>query len=429
MKKLVIVGIPLLVLSLIIGSLGCAEEEEVEEVEARFTASSTSGSPPLEVQFTDQSKGEISDWEWDFDNDGTVDSTAQNPSHTYDTIGEYTVSLEVSGPDGTDTETKVNYIEVAYETEFTLRLTHITPPESPLGQIAQEFADLVNEETDGRVEVEVYPNGILYSAGTQWEATVTGAVDLVLMSSYFALGELSYLSILYLLGMYEDYEHVDLITRSPELNARVAADLEAKGIHHLGMPNYTFLSAYFNSVKEITVRKDMAGLRFGLRTGSPTLHTDDYAEVVTVEVAPAELLTSLSTGVIDIYTANPSVAVSQMVWEYGAEHAWIGAGGCMNMMLAMNLESWNDLPADIQGIITNEVMPEIMDLSYQIMVDEEDSAIETLSQQLQSVNFETEDDRVAMWEWAQDHPVVMGMKAQAGPEIVQLIEDLRPSLD
>ncbi|TET87604.1 MAG: hypothetical protein E3J34_01775, partial [Dehalococcoidia bacterium] len=71
MKKLVIVGIPLLLLSLIIGSLGCAEEEEVEEVEARFAASSTSGSPPLEVQFTDQSRGEITDWEWDFDNDGT----------------------------------------------------------------------------------------------------------------------------------------------------------------------------------------------------------------------------------------------------------------------------------------------------------------------------------------------------------------------
>jgi len=428
MKKLVIVGIPLLLLSLIIGSLGCAEEEEAEQAEARFAASPRSGSPPLEVQFTDQSQGEITDWEWDFDNDGTVDSTAQNPSNTYDTIGEYTVSLEVSGPGGADTETKVNYIEVAYETEFTLRLTHITPPESPLGLIAQEFADLVDEYTDGRVEVEVYPSGILYRAGTQWEATVTGAVDLVLMSSYFALGELPYLSILYLLGMYEDYEHADLVTRSPELNARVAADLEAKGIHHLGMPNYTFLSAYVNTVKEITVRKDMAGLRLGLRTGSSILHTDDYAEVVIVEVAPAELLTSLSTGVIDIYTVNPSVAVSEMVWEYGAEHAWIGAGGCMNMMLSMNLDSWNDLPADIQDIITDEVMPEIMDLSYQLMVDEEDSAIETLSQHLQSVNFETVEDRATMWEWAQDHPVVIGMKTVAGSELVQLIEDLRPSL-
>ena len=86
-------------------------------VVAAFTASPVSGRPPLEVQFTDQSAeqstGEVTAWEWDFDNDGTVDSTEQNPSYTYGSVGTYSVSLAVTGPEGSDTETKVDYIQVS----------------------------------------------------------------------------------------------------------------------------------------------------------------------------------------------------------------------------------------------------------------------------------------------------------------------------
>ncbi len=78
--------------------------------QAGFSASPTDGLEPLTVQFTDQSTGDISDWAWYFDNDGTVDSTAQNPSHTYETAGNYTVHLMVTGPGGSNTMTKTNYI-------------------------------------------------------------------------------------------------------------------------------------------------------------------------------------------------------------------------------------------------------------------------------------------------------------------------------
>ena len=50
---------------------------------AAFSATPTSGVAPLDVQFNDESAGDITSWEWDFDNDGTVDSTAQSPTHTY----------------------------------------------------------------------------------------------------------------------------------------------------------------------------------------------------------------------------------------------------------------------------------------------------------------------------------------------------------
>ncbi len=107
MKKIFI--IPMIIVLLVAFSLaGCADGKEAPE--AAFSASPTSGEMPLTVQFTDQSTGEVDDWAWDFGDDST--STAQSPSHTYDTAGNYTVSLEVTGPDGSDTETKTNHIAV-----------------------------------------------------------------------------------------------------------------------------------------------------------------------------------------------------------------------------------------------------------------------------------------------------------------------------
>ncbi|MHC1571345.1 MAG: PKD domain-containing protein [Methanosarcinales archaeon] len=82
---------------------------------AGFTALPRSGTAPLAVSFTDLSTSHdgISRWEWDFDGDGRVDSTAQNPIHVYDEGGTYTVSLTVHEADGDhDTETRLDYISV-----------------------------------------------------------------------------------------------------------------------------------------------------------------------------------------------------------------------------------------------------------------------------------------------------------------------------
>jgi PKD repeat protein len=80
---------------------------------AAFSADKTSGPAPLTVQFTDESTGNPTSWEWDFDNDGEVDSTQQNPSHEYTQVGTYTVKLTVTNSAGNDDEIKTNYITVS----------------------------------------------------------------------------------------------------------------------------------------------------------------------------------------------------------------------------------------------------------------------------------------------------------------------------
>ena len=82
---------------------------------ANFDADALTGRAPLTVNFSDQSTGSITSWEWDL-GDGST-STQQNPSHTYTDSGTYTVSLTATGPGGSDTETKTGYIEVKHAPE------------------------------------------------------------------------------------------------------------------------------------------------------------------------------------------------------------------------------------------------------------------------------------------------------------------------
>ncbi len=79
---------------------------------AAFSGTPLTGDTPLTVAFTDESTGAPTAWAWDFNNDGTTDSTAQSPSYTYDTPGIYTVKLTVSNALGSDEELKTNYVTV-----------------------------------------------------------------------------------------------------------------------------------------------------------------------------------------------------------------------------------------------------------------------------------------------------------------------------
>jgi len=84
---------------------------------ANFTGNPTSGPAPLTVAFTDTSTGSPTSWSWTFGDGGT--STAQNPSHTYTANGSYTVALTAANSQGSNTNTKPNYITVAQVQDYT----------------------------------------------------------------------------------------------------------------------------------------------------------------------------------------------------------------------------------------------------------------------------------------------------------------------
>jgi PKD repeat protein len=98
-----------------------ANREGVTSPSANFSATPTRGDAPVAVKFTDKSSGPITSWNWSF-GDGTS-STNANPTHTYSKPGDFTVTLTVKGPNGSDTKIRINYITV----ESKNPIVHIFP--------------------------------------------------------------------------------------------------------------------------------------------------------------------------------------------------------------------------------------------------------------------------------------------------------------
>jgi len=81
--------------------------------DADFFASPNPATPDQPITFTDLSAGSPESWSWSFGDGAT--STAQNPVHAYQAVGQYTVTLTASNGFGSDTETKSGYILITTE--------------------------------------------------------------------------------------------------------------------------------------------------------------------------------------------------------------------------------------------------------------------------------------------------------------------------
>jgi hypothetical protein len=81
---------------------------------ANFTADDpTNDTAPWTVAFDPSSStGDPTDWNWDFDGDGMVDSTEEFPTHTYAAEGTYTVSLTVINLTTANTKVRTDYVVI-----------------------------------------------------------------------------------------------------------------------------------------------------------------------------------------------------------------------------------------------------------------------------------------------------------------------------
>jgi len=84
---------------------------------ANFSASKTSGYAPLEVTFVDTSTNSPTRYFWYFGDGDT--SIKSNPQHKYVDPGEYTVTLNVTNADGSNTISKDSFIKVYTDTLLT----------------------------------------------------------------------------------------------------------------------------------------------------------------------------------------------------------------------------------------------------------------------------------------------------------------------
>lgn len=98
-----------------------------------FIGDPLSGVEPLSVAFTDLSTNSPTSWEWDFENNGSTDSTLQNPTHIYPFAGTYSVKLIATNAGGSGSLVKVSYIVVTVLPPVSPEIRWFVPPTNPNG--------------------------------------------------------------------------------------------------------------------------------------------------------------------------------------------------------------------------------------------------------------------------------------------------------
>ena len=143
---------------------------------ADFTASPTTGFLPLTVEFNNLTPSTVYFSHWDFDGDGIIDSTDENPIWTYIFPGTYTVSQWVSNGFDSDTEIKANHITAVLNPATTIYV----PNQYPSIQAA------INAAVDGAY--------IIIANGIYYENLLIEGKSITLASYFFVDGDSSHIA-------------------------------------------------------------------------------------------------------------------------------------------------------------------------------------------------------------------------------------------
>ncbi|PID27555.1 MAG: hypothetical protein CSB55_08755 [Candidatus Cloacimonadota bacterium] len=98
---------------LIIDNFSIFNDSQEAEIIADFGAIYTNCVAGEAIRFIDLSRGNITGYSWDFDNDGVADSEERDPVYTFENEGTYSVTLTVYDGEQNDSATKQSFITVS----------------------------------------------------------------------------------------------------------------------------------------------------------------------------------------------------------------------------------------------------------------------------------------------------------------------------
>jgi len=191
------------------------------------------------------------------------------------------------------------------EAQVKLRYAHVGVANAPQTQYADEVAKLVKERTNGRVDIQVFPNSQLGGVGELVDGVKSGAISMG-HHDFASLGKIvSTTAVFNTPFMYRDAAHAMRATdprQSPALQ-KINQELIEKG-------NMRIVASLFQGTRELTSKekvlspKDMQGKKY---RGVPiklwsSMLTGMGAVATPVEVS--ELATALATGLV-IGQENP----------------------------------------------------------------------------------------------------------------------------
>ena len=201
-----------------------------------------------------------------------------------------------------------------YKPEYKLSL--VIGPQTPWGQAAQKFADLVKERTGGKINIKCYFAGQLFAGMQTNEFLITrqGIADFAVGSTINWSPTIKELNLFSLPFFFPDYKHLDAV-EAGEPGKRIYKIIEEKGVLGLGWGENGYRELT-NSKHPVRKPEDLDGLKVRV-VGSP-IFIDTFRALGgnPVSINWSEALTALQQGTVD-GQENPvvSIIIPYKLWE------------------------------------------------------------------------------------------------------------------
>ncbi|WP_417254201.1 TRAP transporter substrate-binding protein [Celeribacter sp.] len=229
--------------------------------------------------------------------------------------------------------------------EMVIKFSHVTNTDKhPKGIAAQLFADRVNEEMDGKVCVEVYPNSTLYNDDQVLEAMLQGDVQMAAPSlSKFETFTKVY-RIFDLPFMFKNMDAVEEFQNS-EAGEAMKQAMVRRGL--LGLEFWHNGLKQFSANKPIMMPEDAKGLKFRVMPSDVLVAQMDALDASPQPMAFSEVYGALQTGVVDGQENTWSNTYGQKFFEV-QDGVTETNHGLLDYMVVTSVDWWEGLDADIR---------------------------------------------------------------------------------
>ncbi|WP_353988291.1 TRAP transporter substrate-binding protein DctP [Ruicaihuangia caeni] len=235
---------------------------------------------------------------------------------------------------------------------FDLTWTSYTTPEGYYSMAMDEWISIVEEETDGRVNIEPFYMGSLCATLDGLACAKDGRADIAYTSPAFHPAEFPLANVVTVPFVAKD--PVAQTATQQELyntNADYAAEFDKQGVHALYFAPVT--TSILGAKQEISSYEGLEGL--SVRGTARMLKALEIGGANPSAIAVSEIYESIENGVISAWSSTGlESAVTE--WNLGEVTKYMidtQSGSFINVMAVINKDVWDTLPADIQKIMND----------------------------------------------------------------------------
>lgn len=260
---------------------------------------------------------------------------------------------------------------------ITIKVADVIPLTAPISQSVQNWMKRVDELYDGEIEFEHYPASQLGKAGDMLTLAQTGVADVTYVAPAYISESFPLSDVPSLPGNFDTTCQGTQAVQSLFAAGGILdkAEFEPNGVRMLiaaTLPTYEIFSAS----RELTSLEDISGMK--IRSSGPAADLTIRAiGGVPVRASAPEIMEALQRGTVD---ANHGVYYAQTAYDWAAleKYASVGASlGSFVLTYSISLDTWNDLPAELQQIMT-QAGEESSQLLCELLEKDEVAAMEEM---------------------------------------------------